>query len=203
MNFIGNVWVAAPFLILLGALGGFLVVPMNALLQHRGHNLMGAGRSIAVQNFNEQACILGLGAFYSLSAGLGMSAFGAITAFGLVVAGVMWVIQRWHAQQLRAAPRRSRAPAADRPARQRRMAEPTRRRAASAAGAGAGAQCLRLGRLLVAVPRSCRSHGLHPLWATALIYLRVLACLLALRPRGLARLRAASRCCGCCWPPPA
>ena len=97
MNFITNAWVAAPFLILLGALGGYLVVPMNALLQHRGHNLMGAGRSIAVQNFNEQACILGLGAFYSLSAGLGMSAFGAITAFGLVVAGVMWLIQRWHA----------------------------------------------------------------------------------------------------------
>jgi LPLT family lysophospholipid transporter-like MFS transporter len=96
MNFITNVWVAAPFLILLGAIGGFMVVPMNALLQHRGHNLMGAGRSIAVQNFNEQACILGLGAFYSLSAGLGMSAFGAITAFGVVVAGVMWLIQRWH-----------------------------------------------------------------------------------------------------------
>jgi MFS family permease len=98
MNFITNVWVAAPFLILLGALGGYLVVPMNALLQHRGHNLMGAGRSIAVQNFNEQACILGLGAFYSLSAGLGLTAFGAITAFGLVVAGAMWLIQRWHAR---------------------------------------------------------------------------------------------------------
>ncbi len=97
MNFINNVWVAAPFLILLGGLGGFLVVPMNALLQHRGHNLMGAGRSIAVQNFNEQACILGLGAFYSLSTGLGLSAFGAITAFGVVVAGFMWVIKRWHA----------------------------------------------------------------------------------------------------------
>lgn len=96
MNFINNVWVAAPFLIVLGALAGFMVVPMNALLQHRGHNLMGAGRSIAVQNFNEQACILGLGAFYSLSAGLGLSAFGAITAFGLVVAGVMTVIYRWH-----------------------------------------------------------------------------------------------------------
>ncbi|MEO0003893.1 MAG: lysophospholipid transporter LplT, partial [Pseudomonadota bacterium] len=65
MNVIDNVWAAAPFLILLGALGGFLVVPMNALLQHRGHNLMGAGRSIAVQNFNEQACILALGAFYT------------------------------------------------------------------------------------------------------------------------------------------
>jgi MFS family permease len=100
MNFIDNVWVAAPFLILLGGLGGFLVVPMNALLQHRGHNLMGAGRSIAVQNFNEQACILGLGGFYALSTGLGMSAFGAITAFGIVVAGFMWVIQRWHRSNL-------------------------------------------------------------------------------------------------------
>ena len=96
MNFIDNVWVAAPFLILLGGLGGFLVVPMNALLQHRGHNLMGAGRSIAVQNFNEQACILGLGAFYSLSLKLGLSVFGAIITFGLVVAGIMWIIRRWH-----------------------------------------------------------------------------------------------------------
>lgn len=97
LNFITNVWVAAPFLVLLGGLGGFLVVPMNALLQHRGHNLMGAGRSIAVQNFNEQACILGMGAFYSLSTWLGLSAFGAITAFGLLVASFMWLIKRWHA----------------------------------------------------------------------------------------------------------
>ena len=101
MNFITNLWVAIPFLILLGALGGFLVVPMNALLQHRGHNLMGAGRSIAVQNFNEQACILGLGLFYSLCTGIGLSAFGAITAFGLVVAGFMWLILRWHRSNCR------------------------------------------------------------------------------------------------------
>jgi LPLT family lysophospholipid transporter-like MFS transporter len=96
MNFIHNVWIAVPFLILLGGLGGFLVVPMNALLQHRGHNLMGAGRSIAVQNFNEQACILALGAGYSLSTAMGLSAFGAITIFGLVVVGFMYAIQRWH-----------------------------------------------------------------------------------------------------------
>ena len=96
MVFISNIWLAIPFLIVLGGLGGYLVVPMNALLQHRGHNLMGAGRSIAVQNFNEQACILGLGAFYSLSLKLGLSVFGAITTFGLVVAGIMWVIRRWH-----------------------------------------------------------------------------------------------------------
>jgi len=96
MIFISNVWVAAPFLILMGGIGGYLVVPMNALLQHRGHNLMGAGRSIAVQNFNEQACILGLGAFYSLSTGMGLSSFSAITAFGSVVAVCMWLIMRWH-----------------------------------------------------------------------------------------------------------
>jgi LPLT family lysophospholipid transporter-like MFS transporter len=101
MNTISNVWIAAPFLILMGGLGGFLVVPMNALLQHRGHNLMGAGRSIAVQNFNEQACILALGAGYSLSTGMGVSAFGAITTFGLVVAGFMWLIQRWHLSNCR------------------------------------------------------------------------------------------------------
>ena len=98
MVFISNIWVASPFLIVLGGLGGYLVVPMNALLQHRGHNLMGAGRSIAVQNFNEQACILGLGAFYSLSLKFGLSVFGAIITFGLVVAGIMWIIRRWHQQ---------------------------------------------------------------------------------------------------------
>ena len=96
MNVIDTLWMAIPFLIILGGLGGFLVVPMNALLQHRGANLMGSGRSIAVQNFNEQACILALGAFYALSTKFGLSAFGAITVFGIVVAGTMWLIGRWH-----------------------------------------------------------------------------------------------------------
>jgi LPLT family lysophospholipid transporter-like MFS transporter len=96
LNVIRDVWVAVPFLMLLGLAGGFLVVPMNALLQHRGHNLMGAGRSIAVQNFNEQACILALGAFYTGLTKFGLGAFTAIAVFGLVVAGVMEVIRRWH-----------------------------------------------------------------------------------------------------------
>lgn len=100
LNFIDNVWVAAPFLVLLGAFGGYLVVPMNALLQHRGHNLMGAGRSIAVQNFNEQLCILSLGIGYTYSTSHGLSSFGAITVFGLLVAGVMYLIKRWHASNL-------------------------------------------------------------------------------------------------------
>ena len=100
LNAIRDVWVAVPFLMLLGLAGGFLVVPMNALLQHRGHNLMGAGRSIAVQNFNEQACILGLGAFYTGMTKLNLSAFAAIAVFGGVVAGVMELIRRWHQRNL-------------------------------------------------------------------------------------------------------
>ena len=96
LNVIRDLWVAVPFLLMLGACGGYLVVPMNALLQHRGHNLMGAGRSIAVQNFNEQACILGLGALYAGMVKFGLSAFTAITVFGLVVTAIMWLIRRWH-----------------------------------------------------------------------------------------------------------
>jgi MFS transporter, LPLT family, lysophospholipid transporter len=94
--FIRDLWTAIPFLILVGGLGGFLVVPMNALLQHRGHMLMGAGRSIAVQNFNEQACILGLGAFYALMTYAGLTAFIAITVFGLTIVIIMFMIRRWH-----------------------------------------------------------------------------------------------------------
>ncbi len=101
LNLISNVWAAAPFLILLGAIGGYMVVPMNALLQHRGANLMGAGRSIAVQNFNEQACILGLGAFYTGMTKFGLSPFIAIAMFGLVVAGTMALIHRWHRSNTR------------------------------------------------------------------------------------------------------
>ncbi len=100
LNVITNVWVAAPFLVLLGALCGYLIVPMNALLQHRGHNLMGAGRSIAVQNFNEQACILGLGAFYAGMTKLGLSVFVAIAVLGTLVALVMELIRRWHQRNL-------------------------------------------------------------------------------------------------------
>ncbi len=96
LNIIHQPWVAAPFMILLGAAGGFLVVPMNALLQHRGHNLMGAGRSIAVQNFNEQAAILGLGAFYTGMTKVGLSAFVSIAVFGVAVTATMALIGRWH-----------------------------------------------------------------------------------------------------------
>ena len=95
MNFVNQVWLAAILLVLIGALAGFFVVPMNALLQHRGHHLVGAGRSIAVQNFNENTSILVMIALYSLLLSAGMSIFVVIAIFGLFVAGTMTAVQIW------------------------------------------------------------------------------------------------------------
>ncbi|WP_028449614.1 lysophospholipid transporter LplT [Chitinibacter tainanensis] len=58
MLLVNQIWLAALLMLIIGALSGFFVVPLNAMLQHRGHQLMGAGHSIAVQNFNENLGIL-------------------------------------------------------------------------------------------------------------------------------------------------
>jgi MFS family permease len=100
MNVIHKANIAAPFLICLGLIGGYMVVPMNALLQHRGHNLMGAGRSIAVQNFNEQASVLAVGAMYTGMTRFGLSVYGAIVIFGLFTAAMSLLILRWHRRNL-------------------------------------------------------------------------------------------------------
>jgi MFS family permease len=96
MNFVHQVWLAVSLMVVIGALAGFFVVPMNALLQHRGHHLVGAGRSIAVQNFNENASILVMIAFYSLLLHLGYSIYTVVVVFGLFVAGTMTLVQLWY-----------------------------------------------------------------------------------------------------------
>lgn len=96
MNFVDDVRVAIPLLIAIGGLAGYFVVPMNALLQHRGHNLMGAGRSIAVQNFNENVSILVMIAVYSALLGAGLSIYKVIVIFGLFVATTMTLVLLWY-----------------------------------------------------------------------------------------------------------
>jgi MFS family permease len=96
MIFVRDLWLAALLLVVIGGLAGFFVVPMNALLQHRGHHLVGAGRSIAVQNFNENSSILVMIALYSLLLGLGVSIYTVVVAFGLFVAGTMTLVQLWY-----------------------------------------------------------------------------------------------------------
>jgi MFS family permease len=94
MNFVTNFWVAVPLLILIGYMSGYFVVPMNALLQHRGHILMGAGHSIAVQNFNENLSILIMTGLYYLMMRLDFSIYTVITLFALFVAGSMYLVKQ-------------------------------------------------------------------------------------------------------------
>ncbi|HVJ23384.1 MAG TPA: lysophospholipid transporter LplT, partial [Burkholderiales bacterium] len=96
MIFVTQAWLAMILMVLIGGLAGFFVVPMNALLQHRGHHLVGAGRSIAVQNFNENSSILVMIALYSLLLGAGFSIYTVVIVFGLFVAGTMTLVQLWY-----------------------------------------------------------------------------------------------------------
>ncbi|MDQ5915431.1 MAG: transporter, family, lysophospholipid transporter [Pseudomonadota bacterium] len=102
MNFVSDKRVAVPLLILIGGLSGFFVVPMNALLQHRGHILMGAGHSIAVQNFNENLSILIMTGLYFVMMRAEMSIYWVITLFGLFVSSTMYLVKRMHEANQRA-----------------------------------------------------------------------------------------------------
>jgi hypothetical protein len=93
---ITNHILAVILLIVMGAMGGYFVVPMNALLQHRGHLLMGAGRSIAVQNFNENLSIFAMLALYALMEKMEISIYLIIAVFGLLLAGIMAVLYKKH-----------------------------------------------------------------------------------------------------------
>ena len=84
-----NLGVALPLLVLTGAAGGMLVVPLNALLQHRGHVLLSAGRSIAVQGFNENLSILVMLAVYTALQGLHCPIAPLMCGFGLLIASGM------------------------------------------------------------------------------------------------------------------
>ena len=96
MVFVYDVAVAYPLLALIGFLSGYFVVPMNALLQHRGHVLMSAGHSIAVQNFNENLSILTMLAMYAIMITLNLDLNVIIVIFGLSIAGITYLILRRH-----------------------------------------------------------------------------------------------------------
>jgi MFS family permease len=91
-----NSTLAILLLICIGAMGGYFVVPMNALLQHRGHLLMGAGSSIAVQNFNENLSIFAMLALYALMEKIYLDIYIIITVFGLMLSGIMTVLYKYH-----------------------------------------------------------------------------------------------------------
>jgi MFS transporter, LPLT family, lysophospholipid transporter len=104
MPLISNEWAVYTLLFVVGILSGFFVVPMNALLQHRGHRLLSAGHSIAVQNFNEQLNILLMVSLYSLLLWLGVPVNAIIVLFGLTVAILMVVVIRWNQNNIQQDP---------------------------------------------------------------------------------------------------
>lgn len=91
-----NSTLAIILLVAIGAMGGYFVVPMNALLQHRGHLLMGSGSSIAVQNFNENLSIFVMLSLYALMEKLELSIYLIILIFGLLLSGVMTALYKRH-----------------------------------------------------------------------------------------------------------
>jgi MFS family permease len=84
------------FLMTIGWMSGYFVVPMNALLQHRGHVLLSAGHSIAVQNFNENLSVLAMLCLYALLIWLDVPISIVILLFGSFVCLIMVFIMRWH-----------------------------------------------------------------------------------------------------------
>ncbi|MBA2350966.1 MAG: lysophospholipid transporter LplT [Burkholderiales bacterium] len=100
MVFVTDWRIAILLLMIIGGIAGFFVVPMNALLQHRGHLLMGAGHSIAVQNFNENLSILLMLGAYALMIRADLAISTIMVLFGLFMSAVMMYLCRkhWHDQ---------------------------------------------------------------------------------------------------------
>jgi len=96
MVFVRDLWVAIPLMILIGGLAGFFVVPMNAMLQHRGHVLLSAGHSIAVQNFNENLSILVMLGLYAVLVWIDLRLQTVMMLFGVFVAASMLLVMLRH-----------------------------------------------------------------------------------------------------------
>ncbi|NBP26592.1 MAG: lysophospholipid transporter LplT [Betaproteobacteria bacterium] len=94
MTLVSSMGASIPLLVIIGGLAGYFVVPMNALLQHRGHVLLSAGHSIAVQNFNENLNILVMLGLYALLIKAELHVNTIIIIFGLFVAGTMALVIR-------------------------------------------------------------------------------------------------------------
>ena len=102
MIFVFNTYVAIALLAFIGMLAGFFVVPMNALLQHRGHVTLSAGRSIAVQNFNENLNVLFMLAIYAGLLHFNVPINTVIVIFGTCVAVAMLLVIVWYRKNRKA-----------------------------------------------------------------------------------------------------
>jgi LPLT family lysophospholipid transporter-like MFS transporter len=89
---------AYTIMVVIGACGGFFVVPLNALLQERGHSTVGTGHAIAVQNLAENAAMLVMVGLYTLAVRAGAPITSLAAGFGAALAlsiGTLWLHRRW------------------------------------------------------------------------------------------------------------
>jgi LPLT family lysophospholipid transporter-like MFS transporter len=97
-----NLEAAIAIMVVVGSCGGFFVVPLNALLQERGHATVGAGHAVAVQNLAENTAMLLVLALYTLAVRAGAPITGLAAGFGVLLALAMSALgwYRWRSQQL-------------------------------------------------------------------------------------------------------
>lgn len=95
LAFVHDLALAYVLMIAIGICGGFFVVPLNALLQERGHETIGAGNALAVQNFAENIAMLVFVSGYSLATAAGISIALTIVGFGLLLLEILGVLARF------------------------------------------------------------------------------------------------------------
>lgn len=92
-----NFAVAGAVLLGIGVASGYFAIPLNALLQERGKETIGAGRALAVQNFFENLAMLGMAGLYFTATAAGLSATYTVLLFGVFMFTGMALIAwgRW------------------------------------------------------------------------------------------------------------
>ena len=87
-----NLTFAAILMVAIGICGGWFVVPLNALLQEKGHETIGAGNALAVQNFSENIAMLLFVGGYSAAAAAGVPVSTSVTVFGAVLLLIIGIL---------------------------------------------------------------------------------------------------------------
>jgi MFS family permease len=94
LAFSTSLWIAIPLMLITGFAGGMLMVPMNAVLQSRGYTLLTAGRSIAVQGFNENASVMIMLGIYSGLLAMSLPLYWVMTLMGtLMTLGILYLMR--------------------------------------------------------------------------------------------------------------
>lgn len=100
LSFVDTVWPARAVLVAIGITGGLFIVPINATLQEIGHQTIGSGGAVALQNFFENAAMLVAASIYTLAAANGALPDKSIVTVGAIVLIATFFVSRRLPQRL-------------------------------------------------------------------------------------------------------